>query len=66
MPEDKKISNFKFFFLNLYYSIRFLRYIRTLQVIRNYFYDGIVVFRDPNVFPMYCWNFDTKEWDQIA
>ena len=66
MPEVKKISNFKFFFLKLYYSIRFLRLIQKILIIRNYFYDQIVIFQNPNSFPMYSWDFKTKRWEQIA
>lgn len=66
MPEVKQISNFKFFFLKIYYLIRHLYYIRHLLVIRNYYYDEIVIFRNPNSFPMYVWDFKTKRWEQIA
>lgn len=60
-----KISNFKFFFLKLYYSIRFI-YVRPKLIIRSYDYDSIVIFRNPNSFPMYSWDFKAKRWKQIA
>lgn len=66
----KEISNFKFFFLKLYYSIRFIRYIRSLLVIKSYFYDSICIFRAYNDVkwesPLYCWDSETKRWEQIA
>ena len=62
----KEISNFKFFFLKIYYTIRHLRYLRHLQIVKSYDYTAIVIFRNPNSFPMYAWDFKTKRWEQIA
>lgn len=65
MPELKEISKFKFFFFKLYYSIRFI-YVRPKLIIRSYYYDEIVIFKNPNSFPMYVRDFKTKRWEQIA
>lgn len=66
MPEIKKISNLKFFFLKILYTIRHLYYLRHLLVIKSYDYSKIVIFRNPNSFPMYVWDFKNKGWEQIA